>query len=58
MVPLDKLELRPASQAQLVESRRLTSVQWAKWYSLEEYLQRLEYLETLDHASEGKLIVW
>ncbi|CAE6537107.1 unnamed protein product [Rhizoctonia solani] len=55
--PLDKLELRQASRAQEIESRKLTSVQWAKWYDLEGYLGRLEYLESLDHASNG-CITW
>ncbi|CAE6447084.1 unnamed protein product [Rhizoctonia solani] len=57
-LPLDKLVLRQASRAQEIESRKLTSVQWAKWYDLEGYLQRLEYLESLDHASGGLLITW
>ncbi|KAG8713287.1 hypothetical protein FRC11_012696 [Ceratobasidium sp. 423] len=57
-LPLHKLELRQASRAQKIESRKLTSVQWAKWYDLEGYLGRLEYLESLDHASNGRSITW
>ncbi|CAE6408739.1 unnamed protein product [Rhizoctonia solani] len=55
---LDKLELRQASRAQEIHSRRLTAVEWAKWYDLEGYLGRLEYLESLDHANGGRLVTW
>ncbi|CAE7198751.1 unnamed protein product [Rhizoctonia solani] len=47
-----------ASRAQEIESRKLTAVQWAKWYDLEGYLGRLEYLESLDHESNGRVITW
>ncbi|KAJ1307889.1 hypothetical protein OPQ81_001968 [Rhizoctonia solani] len=57
-LPLDKLVLRQASRAQEIESRKLSSVQWAKWYDLEGYLGRLEYLESLDHASNGRFVTW
>ncbi|KDN48595.1 hypothetical protein RSAG8_02582, partial [Rhizoctonia solani AG-8 WAC10335] len=55
---LDRLVLRQASRAQEIESRKLTSMQWAKWYDLDGYLGRLEYLESLDHASNGRLVTW
>lgn len=55
---IDRLILRQASRAQEIESRKLTSVQWAKWYSPDGYLERLEYLESLDHASDGQLVTW
>ncbi|ELU44224.1 hypothetical protein AG1IA_01745 [Rhizoctonia solani AG-1 IA] len=57
-LPLDKLELRRASRAQEIHSRKSTAVQWAKWYDMEGYLGRLEYLESLDHANDGRLVTW
>ena len=57
-LPLERIALRQASRAQEIESRKLTSVQWAKWYDLDGYLGRLEYLESLDHASNGRLVTW
>ncbi|KAG9124915.1 hypothetical protein FRC07_009747 [Ceratobasidium sp. 392] len=56
--PLDQLILRPASRAQEIESRKRSSVEWAHWLTLEEYLKRDEEAEILDHAKDGKLTTW
>lgn len=55
---LDQLTLKPASKAQTIESRKRSSVEWAKWLTLEQYLRRDEEAEELDHAKDGKLTTW
>jgi hypothetical protein len=55
---LDQLTLKPASRAQEIEARKRSSVEWAKWLTLEEYLQRDEEAEVLDHAKDGRLVSW
>lgn len=57
-LPLDKLTIKPASRAQVLESRRQTSAEWAKWLDVEGYLKRLESWELLDHAADGKIVTW
>lgn len=56
--PLDQLILKPASRAQEIESRKRSSVEWAKGLTLEQYLGRDEKAELLDHAKGGKLVTW
>ncbi|KAG8726579.1 hypothetical protein FRC12_023260 [Ceratobasidium sp. 428] len=55
---LDQLVLKPASRTQELESRKRSSVEWAKWLTLEEYLRRDEEAETQDHAKDGRLTTW
>ena len=55
---LDQLVLKPASRAQEIESRKRTSVEWANGLTLEQYLQRDEKADLLDHAKGGKLVTW
>ncbi|KAG8713288.1 hypothetical protein FRC11_012697 [Ceratobasidium sp. 423] len=53
--PLDQLTLKPASNAQAIEAGTRSSVEWAKWLTLEQYLRRDEEALTQDHAKDGKL---
>ncbi|KAF8753532.1 Oligomeric complex COG6 [Rhizoctonia solani] len=53
-----KLTIKPASKAQVVEAGTRSSVEWAKWLTLEQYLKRDEESLAQYHANEGKLISW
>jgi hypothetical protein len=58
MSDLASLSIFPATQDQVLASRKHSSVQWAKGISVEEYLQRDALLEVLEHAADGKLVTW
>jgi hypothetical protein len=55
---IDKLTLKSASNAQIIESRKRSFVEWGKWLTLEQYLQRDKEAEALDHAKGGRLTTW
>ncbi|KDN48594.1 hypothetical protein RSAG8_02581, partial [Rhizoctonia solani AG-8 WAC10335] len=57
-LPLDQLTLKPASKSQAVEAGTRSSVEWAKWLTLEQYLRRDEEGLTQGHAKDGKLTNW
>ncbi|KAG8737337.1 hypothetical protein FRC12_017188 [Ceratobasidium sp. 428] len=50
--------LRSASQAQVIEARKLRSLAWAKWLGSEGYVRKCEAWDSLEHANGGKLITW
>ncbi|KAJ1307890.1 hypothetical protein OPQ81_001969 [Rhizoctonia solani] len=56
--PLDQLTIKPASKLQATEAGSRSSVEWAKWLTLEQYLRRDEEDLTRDHAKNGKLTSW
>lgn len=58
--PLQPIELTlfPASQEQIIESRRRTHAQWGRGLSAEAYLARDMLLDRMNHASAGKLVTW
>ncbi|EUC56992.1 hypothetical protein RSOL_206730 [Rhizoctonia solani AG-3 Rhs1AP] len=57
-LPFDQLTIKPASKSQVFEAETRSSVEWAKWLSLEQYLSRCEEGLTQDHAKDGKLTSW
>ncbi|KAG1723113.1 uncharacterized protein EDB91DRAFT_1255754 [Suillus paluster] len=57
-VDLSSLSLFRATRAQVEETWRRTWPQWGGALSLTEYLAREAEMECMDHAKEGKLVIW
>ncbi len=58
MTDFSSISLFPATPQQVTESRKRTSVQWAKGLTLEQYLERDRVMDNHEHAADGKLITW
>ncbi|RDB20810.1 Lysine acetyltransferase [Hypsizygus marmoreus] len=57
-VDLSTLSLYAATAEQVAESRRRTYLQWGKRMTLEEYLARDAFMDTFEHARDGRLVTW
>jgi hypothetical protein len=57
-VDWSQISLFRASPAQIIESRRLSHVEWSQGLSMEAYLERDARLDNLEHAKDGRLTTW
>ncbi|KAF7971280.1 hypothetical protein HWV62_21526 [Athelia sp. TMB] len=55
MVDLTSLSLYPATQEQVIESRKRSFAEWGQKLPLEEYLERDAYMDGLAHAKNNRL---
>lgn len=56
--PLSYLTLFKATQAQTLESRRRTFVQWNRGRTMAEYLERDRIMDYQEHSLSGKFTTW
>ncbi|KAI0360589.1 hypothetical protein OH77DRAFT_1445537 [Trametes cingulata] len=57
-ISLADLSLFPATPEQVRRSRERTAAEWAKGYTVEQYVQRDVIMDEHEHAAGGKLITW
>ncbi|KIJ55603.1 hypothetical protein M422DRAFT_199885 [Sphaerobolus stellatus SS14] len=55
---LSKYTLVEATREQLVVSRKRQAVTWARGMTEAEFMSREEYLEKMEHSSNGRFICW
>jgi hypothetical protein len=57
-VDWSQISLFRATPAQIIESRKLSHVEWSQGLSMEAYLERDARLDDLEHAKDGRLTTW